>query len=61
MCVDKKKEAIYTCTRVWAWVTEYMQVSVLVNTMLCFNNRFLHRFSLHTTDYSESALAQTLV
>ena len=31
-------------TRVWAWVTEYMQVSMLVNTMLCFNNRFLHRY-----------------
>ena len=32
-------------TRVWAWVTEYMQVSMLVNTMLFFNNRYLHIFS----------------
>ena len=32
-------------TRVWAWVTEYMQVSTLFNTMLCLNNRYLHIFS----------------
>ena len=35
---------------VWAWVTEYMQVSMLVNTMLCFNNRYLHMFS-HPSPY----------
>ena len=32
-------------TRVWAWVTEYMQVSMLVNTMLGSNNRYLHIFN----------------
>ena len=32
-------------TRVWAWVTEYMQVSMLVNTMLYFNKRYLHIFN----------------
>ena len=29
----------------WAWVTEYMQVSMLVNTMLYFNKRYLHIFN----------------
>ena len=33
------------CTRVWAWVTEYMQVSMFVNTMLCFNKRYLPIFN----------------
>ena len=40
-------------TRVWAWVTEYMQVSMLVNTMLCLNNRYLHIFS-HPPPYPSS-------
>ena len=35
---------------VWAWVTEYMQVSMLVNTMLYVNNRYLHMFS-HPSPY----------
>ena len=34
-----------TLLGVWAWVTEYMQVSMLVNTMLCFNKRYLHIFN----------------
>ena len=42
-------------TRVWAWVTEYMQVSMLVNTMLCLNNRYLHIFS-HPPPYPSTTL-----
>ena len=41
----KEVSVNYGCTRVWAWVTEYMQVSMLVNTMLCFNKRYLHIFN----------------
>ena len=38
---------MHTRVPVGAWVTEYIQVSMLVNTMLCLNNRYLHIFS-HT-------------
>ena len=40
---ESKLTQVYT--RVWAWVTEYMQVSMLVNTMLYFNKRYLHIFN----------------
>ena len=42
---DNLHTGMYVCTRVWAWVTEYMQVSMLVNTMLYFNKRYLHIFN----------------
>ena len=31
-------------------MTEYMQVSMLVNTMLCFNTRYLHTVSIGEED-----------
>ena len=44
-CYVQYSYDMYIHTRVWAWVTEYMQVSMLVNTMLCFNKRYLHIFN----------------
>ena len=43
---------MHTRVLVGAWVTEYIQVSMLVNTMLCLNNRYLHIFS-HPPQYQQ--------
>ena len=48
------RSSYITSLGVWAGVTEYMQVSMLVNIMLCFNKRYLH----HPPPYYDSISAQ---